>query len=328
MHLNTKTAFTLVELLVVIAIIGILIALLLPAVQSAREAARRTQCMNNLKQLGLAMHNYETAEGTLPVGAYGCCWGTWIEAILPYLEEQNLADNYVDEGKYDVLGLTYRYSGSENRPVTTLRLAILTCPSDGGNVTHFEGITSHNYAVNYGNTGYLAGYPTQEDAVDDYNGVQFGGAPFKLLGGPDLEPYAARIKDIHDGTSNTLLASEVIQGQGSGVGSSGVVSHDLRGFSWWGYGSGFHTYLAPNSSQPDVMQSSVYCQNDGVNPPCVAPHSTSQPMTNAARSKHAGGVLSVFCDGSVHFISDHIAIDTYRALSTTKGGEVIAASEF
>lgn len=317
---NTR-GFTLVELLVVIAIIGILVALLLPAVQAAREAARRMECSNNLRQVGLAMHNYENAHGTFPVGAYGCCWGTWIEAILPHLEQQNISDRYVDENKYDNPDSSYRYSGSQNRQVTTLQIGILVCPSDTSSATTlggFQNITSHNYAVNLGNTGYLAGYPDNEDAVDGYNGVKFGGAPFSLKAGPSTEPYAATIADIRDGASNTLLASEVLQGRGN----------DLRGFSWWGYAAGFNTYLSPNSSQPDVMQSSGYCVNDGVNPPCVGPHSTSQPMTNAARSNHTGGVLTVFCDGSVHFIGDNIDIDTYRALSTTRGQEVIDASAY
>src|SRR3954447_3011833 len=87
-------AFTLVELLVVIAIIGILVALLLPAIQSAREAARRAQCVNNLKQVGIAVQNYHDTYKQLPIGAYSCCWGTWQVSILPFMEEQQLADIY------------------------------------------------------------------------------------------------------------------------------------------------------------------------------------------------------------------------------------------
>src|SRR5947207_4218675 len=99
---SIKRGFTLVELLVVIAIIGVLVALLLPAVQSAREAARRSQCLSNLKQVSLAMHNYESAYGRLPVGAYGCCWGTWQVSVLPYLEQVNLFSLYHMEHKFGV----------------------------------------------------------------------------------------------------------------------------------------------------------------------------------------------------------------------------------
>ena len=86
--------FTLIELLVVISIIAVLIALLLPAVQSAREAARRAQCINNMKQLGLGMHNYHSAVNSLPPGKSDCCWGTWMTFVLPYLEQQNLQNSY------------------------------------------------------------------------------------------------------------------------------------------------------------------------------------------------------------------------------------------
>ena len=85
-YAQRRLGFTLIELLVVIAIIAVLIALLLPAVQSAREAARRAQCTNNLKQIGLAMHNYHDQQGTLPPGVKGCCWGTWLVFVLPYIE--------------------------------------------------------------------------------------------------------------------------------------------------------------------------------------------------------------------------------------------------
>src|SRR5262249_24576202 len=124
--------FTLIELLVVIAIIAVLIALLLPAVQSAREAARRAQCTNNLKQIGLAMHNYESTNGTLPPGVKGCCWGTWLVFILPYVEQGPLFNAWNSTGN-DRTALTdgdFRYWGATNTTVTYSRVAAYYCPSD------------------------------------------------------------------------------------------------------------------------------------------------------------------------------------------------------
>ena len=135
----SKRGFTLVELLVVIAIIGVLVALLLPAVQSAREASRRSQCTNNLKQITLAVHNYaDTFGSALPVGEYSCCWGTWLVGILPYVEQRNLFDRYVYFGSVQnaagnnfaqVDGNT-RYGGALNLPVTRTQIKAYTCPSD------------------------------------------------------------------------------------------------------------------------------------------------------------------------------------------------------
>src|ERR1700759_3805466 len=94
MRNRRRSGFTLIELLVVIAIIAVLIALLLPAVQAAREAARRMQCVNNLKQIGLAMHDYQSSNNSLPYGMKGCCWGTWLIPILPYIEQQALFNSW------------------------------------------------------------------------------------------------------------------------------------------------------------------------------------------------------------------------------------------
>ena len=297
--------FTLVELLVVIAIIGILIALLLPAVQAAREAARRSQCTNNLKQIGIGMHNYHDIYRTLPVGAYGCCWGTWKVAILPYIEQVNLRQLYVDNDKYGVPVDNARYSSIINRPVVTTVIPTYQCPSDTPNPNTFiSRITSDNYAVNYGNTGL--------GQQANLNGVKFGGAPFKDSGSPAA---SFSFRDIRDGLSNTLMVAEVRQGIGK----------DLRGFSWWGDASGFETYLGPNSSLPDVIYTASYCNNQpqqGM--PCTTP-TTGNPSMYGSRSLHPAGVLVAACDGGAHFVPDSISLLIWRMVSTTQGNEQATA---
>src|SRR5688572_11241567 len=150
-----KKAFTLVELLVVIAIIGVLVALLLPAVQSARESARRSQCNNNLKQVTLGMHNYADAyKQTFPVGEYSCCWGTWLVALLPYVEQQAMFDQYKYFGSiqnaagnnYAQVDANTRYGGAMNLEITRTQIKAYTCPSDPklSNSTLNNRVTSHN----------------------------------------------------------------------------------------------------------------------------------------------------------------------------------------
>ena len=299
MNIRRRTAFTLVELLVVIAIIGVLVALLLPAVQAAREAARRMSCGNNLRQVGLAMHNYHDTYNLFPQGNYGCCWGTWLVGTMPYLEQGNLANMY-DHGDKFGTDTSYRYSGSRNTPVTKQRIAAYTCPSDTPQKP-ISGLTSHNYAANYGNTGY-----TQSTL----NGVQFGKAPFAAASGTAGAQTQYGMASITDGTSNTLLVAEVRQAEGK----------DLRGFSWWGDAAGFTAYLQPNDILPDRIYSSTYCNNVPRNPPCDV-SVTSNPTMFASRSRHPNGVMVAHCDASVRFVAQNIQKGTWQALSTSQGGE-------
>ncbi|MFO0868840.1 MAG: DUF1559 domain-containing protein [Pirellulales bacterium] len=301
----SRRGFTLVELLVVIAIIGILVALLLPAVQAAREASRRSSCINNLKQIALATHNYHDTYKVFPVGAYSCCWGTWQVAIMPYLEQTNVSDLYQNIGLYDVPNANWRYSGSVNRPVVSFRFSALTCPSSDVRAAPIATITSHNYAANYGNTSY--------SQQANLNGVIFGQAPFSPIASATQPPREIGFQSITDGTSSTLLFAEVRQAVGS----------DLRGFTWWGDASGFETYLAPNSPLPDRIYTSGYCNNNPPNPPCAVATS-SDPTMFAARSRHPGGVQVAFCDGSARFIANTIQLSTWRALSTSQGGEAVS----
>ncbi len=304
----------------VIAIIGILIALLLPAVQAAREAARRMQCANNLKQLGLAMHGFHDTYGRLPGGANMDCRGIWCDgngrmpwpvSVMPYIEQQTLYDAY-DASSF--------FWHDNNLPVTGKRHSVFTCPSDSPNdeQRYFTGaannLTGHNYVGNYGNTGYVRDiWRTKLNVVAELNEVVFAGAPFELGLPSTASRRVCTFGHISDGLSNTLLVSETVQGHGEG---------DARGMIWWDCAARFETYLSPNSSQPDVMHVAENC-NASQNPPCVSPHTDDMPMTLAARSRHPGGVQAVLCDGSVRFISDDIALDTWRKLSTTRGGEVV-----
>ncbi len=325
MHSRNR-AFTLVELLVVIAIIGILVGLLLPAVQAAREAARRMQCSNNLKQLGLSMLNYESAYKKLPggVGRFGCCWGTWQVAVLPYMEQNSLYNLYQNHGGADPGA---RYSATINRPVVSARLPTLTCPSDTPNapIGGTPPITSHNYAVNYGNTSFF------QTPIPTTPPINFLGAPFGAYTGStsDDGPVNAAeaatftrfygkhmsLATLTDGTSSTMMAGEVLQGR----------QNDLRGFTWWGGASGFVTYMAPNTSAPDVITGGICVSLTRPRMPCTTTTTASRPRMMGARSLHTGGVQVVFCDGHVSFISDSIDYIAWNAMGTASGGEVINA---
>ncbi len=319
-----ETGFTLIELLVTLAIIAVLIALLLPAVQAARESARRIHCANNLKQIALGMTQYHDVSGTLPPGKKGCCWGTWLIFELPYLEQQSLFNAWNSSGNNSPglpssIDTDFRYFGVANRTVTSTRISAYLCPSDGQNSpisVISNGLTlsctSQNYAGNFGNT---------LQNQNDYRSIKFGGAPFSDVGTPLADHSRTpsptfSFRDITDGLSNTLLSAEVMVGQGA----------DLRGFSWWGDAAGFETFLAPNSPLPDVMASIDYCNTQSPNPPCTVV-SPSMTDTYAARSRHPGGVQVALGDGSVRWIKNSIQSQVWQAISTTHGNEAVGADE-
>jgi len=312
-------AFTMVELLVVIAIIGVLVALLLPAVQAARETARRNHCLGNVRQITLAMHSYADAhKAAFPVGEYGCCWGTWLVGLLPHLEQQNLYNQYRFFGAIDSNGgnpdPATRYGGALNLPVTRLQIKVFTCPSDQKSLSLGlrSGVTYHNYVANHGNTTQkrLAALGLTSTGIPN----RFGGAPFIYVASSTGTPQVVRMVEVVDGLSNTLAFSETVQGQ----------EGDLRGFAWWNGGAHFETHLPPNSSQPDVLESAGYCVATRLNPPCTGP-TTASPETIAARSRHPSGVAASLCDGSVRFISNHVFLDTWRAIGTNSGDESLTA---
>jgi prepilin-type N-terminal cleavage/methylation domain-containing protein len=304
-----RAAFSLIELLIVIAIIAILIGLLLPAVQKMRAAAARIQCANNLKQIALAMHDYHDTCGALPEGVPNVgpapnqsVLGTWQVSILPFIEQDAIRKNYQGYG----VPSGPRYDAAANiAGATGKRIRTLLCPGDTPNTAGWPAnaagnLTYSNYIVNFGNTSINEATPAWQTPT--YNGLTFHGAPF-TCGRP------VALVNITDGTSNTLMLSELIQGQ----------RHDLRGNTWWGPGSGFETSLRPNDSAPDLTwPDGGWCDANPPNPPCAF---RTAGYVFAARSRHVGGVNAALCDGGVRFIANGISTSTWQALGTTQGGE-------
>ena len=302
-----RAGFTLGELLVVIAIIGVLVALLLPAVQAAREAARRTQCTNHQKQIALAMHNHHDTLGALPPAVPGVTpyWGqgTWQVPILPFIEQTALRELYFD---YAVANGRNYYHKDNIQGAAGRSIKNLLCPSSTKNTSGWplnaDGSTSyHSYVVNYGNTAIVENLQWQ---VTTYGGFTYRGAPFT-----NGEPR--KLRDITDGTSSTLMVSEVIIGQ----------RKDLRGATWWGPGAGFETSLRPNDTTPDRSWSSAdWCDPNPPNPPCAF---LNGAYLFGARSRHPAGVVVALCDGSVRFVANNISATLWNELGTTQGAEVI-----
>ncbi len=330
-----RRGFTLIELLVVIAIIGVLIALLLPAVQAAREAARRMQCTNNLKQLGLGLHNYESSLGMFPIGNanYGVGTGPAITEmgwsvtarLLPYME-QAAAFNYAN--------FSIKYSNAQNATVIGLNVSFLLCPSETKTQPFNPAYGMTNYAWNQG-TWFVWG---------GYNGTTQNNGMFGINMG-------RRIADLTDGTSNTLVASEsktwgpslrvcsisglspstvpapqeALQIVGSAFGACSK-SKDPWGTRWSNgavYYTGMTFVLTPNAKSTAGPEQKVYNlittdENEGA--PTYA--------AVAARSFHPGGVNALAADGSVKFMKDTINPISWRALGTVAGGEVVSASDF
>jgi len=326
-----RPAFTLIELLVVIAIIAILIGLLLPAVQKVREAATRMQCQNNLKQLTLALHSYESAYQVLPPGtvnlspasgsiAFGDdpngrngsgavgIGGPWICYLLPYIEQEPLYRNFdlIRSQRPEVVDWfgngTYAAT-----PIGDTHLKAMDCPAHPfsdeklANGTNMEDLARGNYAACYGK-GYYGSVYTNDPTI----GGLFGNNS-KL-----------RLTDIADGTSNTVALSELKYRLPSTTGPS---YQDSRGT--WGYGTmggnTFTTLNGPNSAVPDGVWGCRDFPQIGM--PCVQVGSPYSGMHAAARGYHTGGIMASYGDGSVRFIPNTIDLLVWQALGSRGGGE-------
>jgi len=313
MRSKPRAAFTLVELLVVIAIIGVLVALLLPAIQAAREAARRAQCVSVLRQWGLAMHNHHGVHGALPEGNRGDPTAenpnsrrrTWVVLVWPYVEQGNMADQFDQTIHFYQAPNTIQNSLEGIYAQTT---PLYYCPSDrpgalwlGDPFWRARG----NYVINWGNMA------VPFDPDDPLQDPSLGLGPFGYKDhiSRDL-PRTTAFKHFTDGTSKTMLMSEAIM-------AANDTDFDIRGDMLNDDlpCTQYMTISTPNSG----IDNTPFCVNDGVNPPCE----NGEFSHKAARSKHPGGVNVLFGDGRIDFIDDSIASNVWRAMGTMNGEEAI-----
>jgi prepilin-type N-terminal cleavage/methylation domain-containing protein/prepilin-type processing-associated H-X9-DG protein len=337
---RTIRGFTLVELLVVIAIIGILIALLLPAVQAAREASRRSQCQNNLRQLSLGILNYESTNKSLPPGGIteGPCCGTqsgagWSIFILPFVEEQALFDKYdfdePNEGLIDIDG-----DGLTNKVVREADVAIHDCPTDEETKLNDRpasgpaGIALYNRGSYRGNAGLCT---QQSGAFWDSSSQQNKSfaherGPLPGIGKMLVKPWGpnpnrsempnppwslttpVELKDITDGTSNTMLLGEKSH--------RGQLDESRRRRTFWAY-----TYTSYQRSLTFLQTRSIISDYDR----ClqIGGPFGDDPCKRSWGSLHPGGFNIGMCDGSVRSISESIDIFLFGAITTIAGGEVV-----
>jgi len=361
----SRRGFTLIELLVVIAIIAVLIALLLPAVQAAREAARRSQCINNLKQIGLAMHNYHQSIGTFPL-AQGAGvtnltttggWAQWSAQamMLPYMEQTPVYNSI----NFNFLS-SYDMAGAINYTASTTTITSFLCPSDGNagvggrpafttggdystggarqNSYHGSmGTTTDPYATSTGVFTYYRSFSiaTVTDGTSNtiaYSEARVGDNSKRSLAFRNevtgATAGAGAVFQDASGAPGTTVNTAVINGANAcqtayvtAVTAGGNTHNNIRG-SRWGWGATtmtlFNTVLPPNSKQWQFGACRTSCAGCG----------SDDSTFSIANSNHSGGVNVCMADGSVKFIKDSISMQTWMALGTRNGGEVVSADSY
>jgi len=338
---HRRSAFTLIELLVVIAIIAILIALLLPAVQQAREAARRTQCKNNLKQIGLALHNYHDVHNIFPIsvgwnGGRGERFGAFSDKVylLPFLERAN---------EYNLMNPNLRpweptgWHGNENIAGSSGFLPVFNCPSNPEPARNKR--SAHTYAISNGViSGKASSIGTTSGGTSPNGLASYTGSSWSTENSPTVS-----FGNITDGTSNTAAYAEFLPRLGKDIGNSGPKTTQMHG--WAGDSTMTPTQLrqaclAMTSVENDrapfrgaswawswVANGSAYAHTMNPNEkPCLCYNGTGDWFGDtllSASSLHTGGVQISLCDGSVRFISENIDHGVWMGVGTRNGREVL-----